>query len=348
MLVLIILSFSWSVLAEERITVDLDTAISLSFENDLDFQIATINYKKAKLDYEKKKANYLLQQSRYNELEMESSFNFAKNTFQSSKNQLVDGVIREYTNIWLAGLDLEIKNIELQLEKIRLEEAKAQYEIGDIGSIDLLDQENAFNDAEFSLEIARDDYQQNIKEFASKLNLKNKELELTGLNYNQSWQVTEEEAIDTVLENSFELHSKEDQLTLAKIDLERAGVSAAKLDKEIKEKNVEIAELELEKSRDELIKSTKESYYQFKQAVKRIELNKERLTGAEEKYKLRKIQYEAGLITRLEVLEFERNLLQARRNYFSAIADYYLAEINLRQNLGLETEVLLDEITESK
>lgn len=67
------------------------------------------------------------------------------------------------------------------------------------------------------------------------------------------------------------------------------------------------------------------------------------MKGAEERYRIREQQYAAGLITRVEVLEYELNLLQARYNYYSAIANYYQAENNLRQNLNLQTGVLLNE-----
>lgn len=341
-LIIIFISMSFSIIAGEIISVDLNTAVNNALENDLDFKIATINFEKAELEYEKKKANYLLQQSRYNELEMESSYNSAKNIYRNSKNQLINSVITGYTGLWLADLDLQIKNINFQLEEIRLEEAEAQYQIGDIGSIDLLDRENSYKDAQFNLEIANDDYQQDIKEFAIKLNLEGKELELASISYSENWQMSEEELINAILENSFDLRSKKDQITLAEIDLERACVSSPELDRKAIKKNLEIAKLELEKNREELIKDTQQSFYQFKRAVKRIELNEERLKGAEEKYKLREEQYMAGLITRIEVLEYEASMLQARYNYLSAVADYYLQKQILRQNMGLGAEVLLD------
>lgn len=69
------------------------------------------------------------------------------------------------------------------------------------------------------------------------------------------------------------------------------------------------------------------------------------MKGAEERYRIREQQYAAGLITRVEVLEYELNLLQARYNYYSAIANYYQAENNLENlrfdflnDLGLDPE----------
>jgi len=348
LLMFLLMSISWSVFASEIVNIDLQTAIGTVLENDLDFKIAMINYDKAKLDYEKKKANYLLQQSRYNELEMETSINSAENTYQNTKFQIVNNIISEYINLWLSDLDLAIKNKNMELESLRLEESKAQYDIGDIGSIDLLDQENSYKDTQYSLENARDDYQYSIKEFKTDLQLENQEFELAGLEYIAPWQVTEDEAVDKALNNSVELRFKGDQLELARIDLERAGVSAAELDKKIKSKNVQIAELELEKEGEKVKSSTQESYYQFRQAEKKIDLNRERLIGAEEKYNLRQEQFEVGLVTTIEVLEYEINMLQSKYNYLSAIADYYQKEQALRQDMGLTPGVFSNGIYENK
>lgn len=338
-----LLGISWIVAAEEVIKIDLNSAVDMALKSDLDYKIATINYEKSKLEYEKKKANYLLQQSRYNELEMKMSLKSAENTYQNTRDQLVNDIISQYSNLWLASLDLSIKEKNLKLEDLRLKEAKAQYEIGDIGSIDLLEQENSHKDAQISLENTRDDYQQDKKEFITILRLDNKELQLSDLEYSDSWQVTEEEAVKTALKNSINLSLRADQLELAEIDLERARVSAAELDIKIKEKSVEAARLEKEKAREELNNSTQSAYYQFKQAVKKTGLNKERLISAEERYKVIKEQYKIGLITSIEVLEYEINMHQAKYNYLSSIADYYLKEHALRQAMGLKSGVLADE-----
>lgn len=344
--IFILTNISFLTYAQENVVVDLNTAIKKIVENDLDYKIATANHEKTRLEYEKRKANYLFQQSRYNELEIESSINSAENTYRNAKEQLINSIITEYTDLYLAALELEIKKINFQLAEIRLQEAEAQYEIGDIGSIALLDQENSYNDILFNLEEARDDFQQNMKEFASKLSLDGKKIEFVDLSYSNEWQVIEEEVVEAVLENSFQLYSREIQLTLAEIDLERAEVTAAELDKKIKEKSVEIARFELEKTRDELVENARQAYYQYKQAVKRIGLNKERLRSAEEKYRLREEQFNVGLITRIEVLEYKASMLQAKYNYLSAVGNYYLTERNLKKDMGLKTEVFINENTD--
>lgn len=110
---------------------------------------------------------------------------------------------------------------------------------------------------------------------------------MAGLAYIEEWEISEEEVMEIALENSTELELAQARLLLAEIDLERAELSAAELDRKIKEKSLDTARLELEKSREELLDKIRQSYYQFKQAVKRIRLSEERLKGAEERYRLR-------------------------------------------------------------
>src|SRR5690554_4986154 len=194
-LLLLLLSFSWSLAAGERVLVDLDTAILAALENDLSFRIAVINYEKNRLEQEKREANYLLQVSRYNELEMEISRISMENSYRNAVNSLINSVIKEYADLWLAGLDLEIKEKSFALEEMRWQEALKQYEIGDLGSISLLEQENSYNNAAFNLEIARDDYWQRKKEFSRTLPTVEGELELAGLAYIEEWEISEEEVM---------------------------------------------------------------------------------------------------------------------------------------------------------
>src|SRR5690554_2026185 len=326
--------------------LDLETAVDRALENSLDYQIATVDFEKSKLEHQKSIAGNLLQPSRYNELSMEISRISGENTYRNTGFQVIQNTIRQYGELWLSDLDLEIKEKNLELEKMRLEEARAQYEIGDIGSITLLERENSYKDTDFNLEMVRDDYQQKSRQFRAELGW-DAELKFKGLSYENDWTVSEEEALETALNNSIDLLLSKKRLELAEIDLERASVSAAELDKKIKDKALESSRLEVKKRQDNLVNSIQQTYYQFKQAVKSLELAEERLRGAEERYRLREEQYQAGLITKIELLEFEVNMLQARYNYLSRITDYLLSEESLRQEMVIESGVLPDAFTEN-
>ncbi len=338
-------SLSWSVFAAETIELDLKTAVNIALKNDLDLQIAGVDLEKAKLEYEKNKASNLTQNSRYNELQAEISMDSAENTYQKTEAQIITDTLNKYTDIWLAGYDLKIKEKQLALEKRLLKEARSQYEIGDIGEVDLLEKENDYKDADFALTTAIDNYEQNIKEFKDDLNITDNKITLAALDFNEGWQIEEDEAITLALENSIDIVLQKKRVQLAEIDLERAEISSARLDKKIKEKNLQSARLEERKTISQLINEVQNTYYQFEQIIKKITINHKRLEEAEEKYKLKKRQFEVGLLTNRELKEYELNMMKAEYDYLSTIADYYLKEQALRQKMSIKSGVLTGETT---
>jgi len=329
-------------------SLDLQLAVELAVKQNLNLRIEELNLEKSKLNYEKQKASNLLNQSRYSELQAEYNLAVANNNYNNVYDNLVKNTVSQYTNLLLKKLDLEIKEKNLALEKRKLAEARAKYNIGDIGSVELLEQENTYKDAQFNLETARDDYQQSIKEFKTLIGCKASELEIIDLESPQVWEIEEKKALNTALKNSIELELKNKKLELARIDKKRSEVSAPKLDKQIKEISYKVALLQKENSREEIVNSTQETYYKFKQVVKNMKLKKERLAEAQEKYKLRKKQYDAGLITKIDVLQYEVNMMETKYQYHSAISNYYLQEHSLKQTMKLETGVFSNGNIEEK
>ena len=342
------LSVTTATFAAEINQLDLSTAVNIAIEQNYDLQLARLKLAKAKLEYQRQNASNLLTPSKYSKLSAEFSLAAAENTYQNSLDHVISSTISQYNTIWLANLDLEIKNKQLELAKKELAQAKAQYEIGDIGSIALLEQENKYQDAQFTLEKNHDDYQHNLRTFRITLRLEQNELLPEKLAYPTIWEIDEQEAITTALNNSRDLKLREDEIELARIDLERAEVSSSELDWEIKEITLKLTELEKEKTSEEVTTTTQEKYYQFKQTIKDMELKKEQLTEAEEKYLLFDQQHKLGLVTPIELLQYEINLLQAKYRYQAVVANYYLHEQVLKQSINRETGVFLDGTTAQK
>lgn len=350
-LLVIVISFSFTVLGAAKTDIEelnLKTAVSMALKQNLDLKKASLNLEKSKLEYQKNKANNLLKQSRYNELQAEYQLKSAESNYRNTTYNVVNSTIRQYTDIWLARLDLKIQKKKVELQKQLLAEAKAQYEIGDIGTIDLLEQENSYKDAEFNLETAGDDYQQSMRKFKSNLGLGDSELVLNNIGQPEIWKINEKEALKMALENSIDLKLRTEDLELARLDLERTKVSSPELDIKIKKIALEISLVDKENTLEDIVNSTRETYFQYKQGIKNLELQKERLNEAREKYQLKKEQYEAGLITKTDVLQYETNMIQSESQYKSAISSYYLNEQSLRQAMNLETGVHMNDIVEKK
>jgi len=322
-------------------TVDLQSAIEIALEHSLNLQLEELNLQRAELEYKRKVAGNLLTSSRHSELEAVHSLAAARNSYRTAYHNLLRNITQQYINVFLAELDLEIKEMRFELEDSLLEAARARFQIGDLGSISLLEQENSYNDAWFNLETSRDDYAQKRKNFASLLGLEAPAP--VDLVLPPEWEITEEEAIYTALENSTELSLARQELELAESDLKRTKISGPPLDIASKEIALEICKVKKERLQEEIINAAQEAYYQLKQAEKRIRLSKERLSEAQTKYEVRKNQYEAGLIKPTEILQYEINRKESEYQYQSAVADYYLRKLALEQALNLDIGVLNDD-----
>lgn len=330
---------STQVIAETE-PIDLQTAIEIALDHNLNLQLEKLSLRRAELEYQRKMAGNLLTSSLHTQLEAEHSLAAAENSYRTAYNNLLRNITQQYINLFLAGLDLEIKEMRVELENLLLEAARVRFQMGDLGGISLLEQENSFNNARFNLETSRDDYAQKRKNFASLLGLK-MPVSVVGLVPPPSWEISEETAINTALENSAELSLARRELELAESDLVRTKISGPPLDIEMKEIALEICRVKNERLKEEITNAAQEAYYHFKQAEKRIGLSKERLSEAQTKYDVREEQYAAGLVKSTEFLQYEINLKEAEYQCQSAIAEYYLRKLALEQVLNLDTGVMI-------
>ena len=323
----------------QKFDIDIKTAVDMVLKENLDLKIASLNLKKAELEYKKREASNLSSQSQYSEKEAEYSLASARKNYEDTYNNLIHQVIDIYSKVWLQELDLEIKEKQVQLEKKLLKEARAQREIGEIGRIDLLEAENAYKDAQFNLETSRDNNVQYLRELQTVLGIGKKDFKLTAFKAPHVWDITEEKSLEQALNNSEELKLQNKALELASLDLKKAEVTASRLDREIKEIELKKTEISKKNTRETIKNNSRDQFYQFRQSQKQMNLKEERLQEAREKYNLQQQQYEAGLITSTEVLQYEVNMKQAQYNYLSALADYYLREFSLREVMNMEIDV---------
>ena len=340
---LVLLLFSSTVMGAEVKTLNLQSAVDMALEQNLNLKEEKINLEKSQLQYEKQNANNLLTQSEYNELQAEYSLKAAKNSYKNIYDSIIKNVVNQYTNLWLSEYNLQIREKRMEVEELLLEEAKAKYEIGDIGSLDLLDQENSYEDARYNLKTSRDDYEQSLREFRTTLGIDNIKIDLEELPKINIWETNEKEVVKTSLENSINLQLKEMDLKLAKLDKKRAEISASTIDKKIKEKTVEAAEVAQKRIKRELENSSIMVYYDYLHAVEEMNLKKKSWEKSKKNYDLKEEQYNKGLITKSELLNFELTKMQSKYDYMSSIANYYNKRISLKQQMNEKLEVIESE-----
>ena len=332
--------FSGVLFAAETETkeMNLGQAINLALENNLNLKIANLDLENAQIDYEKTKANNLLTESRYIQLQGDLGLLQAKDNYNQTRNQVIIDVVQKYVQLNQAKKNITTKSKEAELERNLLEEVKAQVKAGHKGSLDLLRQENKFDNAVFDLEKANDDYNQSFGEFKLELGLNNQEEEefnLIEVDYPEIWQIDEGEALKKAIENSFILKLRKGQIELAKVDLERAEVAASpELDLRKLKNNIELASLNFNKAQKELDNSIRKQFYTYKQTINGLDLSQQNLNQAKENNSIIIDQVKAGLKTKNDLLSAEISLLQAEHSLKSAVLNYYITKLNLQKLIG--------------
>ena len=334
--------FSGVLYAAELEEINLSQAINLALENNLNLKIANLDLENAQIDYEKTKANNLLTESRYIELQGDLGLLQAKDNYNQIRNQVIIDVVQKYLQLNQTKKNITAKSKEVELEKRLLEEVKIQVNSGYKGSLDLLQQENKYNNAVFDLEKANDDYHQSFREFKLELGLNNQgeeEFNLVEVDYLKVWEIGEEEVLKKAIENSFTLELRRRQIELAKIDLERAEVTASpELDLRKLRNNMELANLNFNKTQKELNNSIRKQYYAYKQIVNSLDLSRQNLNQAQESNGIIIDQVKAGLKTKNDLLSAEISLLQAEYNLNSALLNYYMNKLTMQKLIGQRIE----------
>lgn len=338
--ILIVFIFSTTLVGAETIEIDLRSAVDIALENNLELEEAKISLEKSELEYEKSIANNLTSQSEYNKLRAEYTLKNAEISYQNTYDSLIKNVVQQYNNLILTKYNLQILEKRQKLENKLLEESEAKYEIGDIGNVSLLEQKNKYQDALYNLKSSKDNYEQSLREFKTTLGIdRESKLEFNEFKEPEIWEISKEEVIKTALNNSLNLELKEKDLELAKLDKKRTEISSSKIDIKISKKTVEKAEVSKKRTKRELENSSVLAYHDYQQSIEEMELKMNNFEKAKEDYRLKKEQYDEGLLTESELLNYEINKIQAKYDYFSSVANYYNKRIALRQQMNVELEV---------
>jgi outer membrane protein TolC len=322
--------------------IDLSLAVNLALTNNLNLKIANLDLENAQIDYEKTKAGNLLTSSRYIQLQGDLGLLQAKDNYTQTRNQVIIDIVQKYLQLNQAKKNISVTGKKVELEKKLLEEIKAQVQSGYNGNLDLLQQENIYQNAVFNLGKANDDYHQSFREFKLGLGLANQSEEefiLSVIDFPKAWEISEEEALKKARENSFALELSKRQIELDEVDLKRTEVvESSKLDLQKLKNNVALANLNYDKTQKELNNSISKQFYTYKQAINNLDLSQQNLNQAQENNSIIVEQVNAGLKTKSDLLSAEITTLQAEYDLESAILNYYISKLTLQQLMGQKIE----------
>lgn len=282
---------------------NMQRVVEMVLVKNLELERVKLNFEKIRSEYKKARINNRIEYSNYNRLKAEYDLKKAEKIYKDTRNAVIETTIQQYIDVYLKKINIKVKEKRFVAEKSLMEQSECYYKIGGTSSVDLLGQRDKYNNVYFELEKAKNEYTQSLKKFKMTLGLEGSRLEVYFLEKPEVWEISEKMVIETALKNNLQL--------------------------QLNKKNI--------------IASIQKTYYQFKRAIKNIDLKEENLFEGKVEYEMIKNQYEKGISTKTELLQYEARLLEAEYAYQEAIGDYYLAEHRLMERLGLETGVFIDE-----
>ena len=340
---LVTLLFSTALIAESN-DLGLNQIIELALEENLDLEMANLNLEDARIDHSKNQLNNLISNSRLFELQSELQLLQAEENYNSVRNSVILNIIDSYIKIVKSDQEILSAEKELALEARKIEEVKAQVEVGYKGTLELFEQETKHLAASNSLERIKYQREQQLRELKQKIGKENIAIEFIDLVIPQIWEVTEDEVLAVAIENNTSIEIRDKQLNLAKSDLERAKVSGT-AELELKQKKIAFdrAELNLIQEKQGFENSLKNIHFQYNQAVNNLEMTKKFLSQSRNNFDIIKEQFEAGLVSRNDMLSSELQVYYSENNLISSIISYYTSVLQLQEAMGLELEVNIED-----
>ncbi len=102
----------------------------------------------------------------------------------------------------------------------------------------------------------------------------------------------------------------------------------------IKKLQIQMAEFELEKKKNQIDIEVEDAYYSLKEAEKMLKLARKNLELAKESSEASRLRYELGEASIIELLSGEEDLLNAEYSYESAVKDYIVSIYRLKKVIG--------------
>lgn len=341
LLVVGILFSSVLVMAEDTQS-GLQDIIDRALKENMDLELAKLSLEEARINYKKSNLQNLMTNSKLEELKAELQMVKAEDNYRAQKNGIIIDITGDYLEIIKLDKQIETNEKEVQLEESKVEKVKAELEVGYKGDLELFEQQTTYQDKVDTLETNRDSKQQKTKILKQNAGIgeENVGIKIYSLTRPQEWDITEQEAVETALASSTVIVNREKQIEVAESDLDRAKISGApELDIRQKELALKRAKLNLIKEKQNIENEVQSSFFQYKQAVKNMNIAEKRMIQAKDQYEIIREQYQAGLVSKNDLLTADANSMKAGEGFNTAIINYYIAKLNLQDSMGMKLEV---------
>ncbi len=282
----------------------------------------------------------LLKRKELNPQQAEHALLTAQENLQATRNNLILNLRDKYLSLLIAKQDLEIKNLRYQIANKTHEINKIKFNNDLISHLELLESEYNFLSSQTELFISK----RNFDTACRNLNL------FVGHSIDVTYSVVESEplndqsiyalsyCIENALKNRRELKSLQRELNLKKfqkelIERNNVHITYASVREEHKSlvSSINHLELQIQKATYDIEKEVRDTYYSLMEAWEAVENAKKRLEGIKAKGYLIEEKIKAGVVSesmreqvKLEILQAEYEIQNAKFRYNTALLKLYI------------------------
>jgi len=315
--------------------LDLLDTLQTVITNNVDSQIAGLNWRNAQIDYEISKGNNLLARSRYAEKQALIALERAEETYRSSINSLIMETTGAYIDLISAKENLEILKLRQRLAEMTLTQVKQKLETGFAGEKDLLDAQASYDSAVLNVVKGRHTLQTATNALVNFLHTSDEtEFRANPDPVIPPFDTTIEEALACAAEHSTVVQRKQ-QVELAQLALDRARAEVVSpLSLEKLENELKIAQLEAEKALSDTKASIQTAYNRYVEALSNIDISLKKLDAAAADLNVSKEKYEKGLVTEYELESVRASYLDSKLSVLTSRYNTINALMQLQNTLG--------------
>jgi len=326
--------------AQENVTLSLQDAVKLALENSNEAQLAKKNLEEAQVTFQEGKATLLLSPSVIQELSLQNTWKLAQRNYEMTLTQHALSVEEGYYNVLKAEQSLELAQNNLKSAENQYQNIHTKYSLGMVAEIDLLSTElelnrakNEIQNSQRALSLAQFQFNQLIG------NRENKNYQLSDkLNF-QPLEVNLEESLEYALAHRLEIEQARDNVTLKEKEVEvNSNPYTPPLTLQKSEVQLAQAQINLENTQSSIILEVRKNYSTLKDAEELVPLQAQSSKIAQEKLRIAQAQFDAGLITTVDLLDEQNNTYEADTAYLQAVFDYRVAQATFFTSLGMSLE----------
>lgn len=321
--------------------LDLQTAVELAYENNVELLLAEQEVASARLGLEQVRALSLIEPSPTLLLQAEAGVELAQRSLSLTKQRIAFDVEEAYYNVLRLQNVLQVLDEAEQMAARQLEVAESRRQTGVATDIDVLRARTALMETQAEKANAEDNLALVSVQFRQIVGLARETAFVLdeAVVTHDAVNMTLSEALTEALNNRIELAQVQLGIDVAERELELATNDyTPELTRIQAELDLEQAKLRMRQARDGITLDVHNAFNTLQDAHRRLSVAEQRLAEMEENWRIVQALFDARMATDVEILQGQTGLAEARMSAVNAVFDYNVARAKFFQAIARELE----------